>query len=157
MCMQLFSSPVFPLTREYLKSEIPTNNSIEQKRRLLYFFKLTSTPRMQRIARISAGWPKAIAHWCMYCWDFKSFFFTHSLPIFTERVLGIFHALYYRFHVCHFLEIFTDNAGFSRVTLNIFSRRGSHFHGQKTIFFHAQQTIFHVEKKKHCISAFKKH
>ena len=145
--MQLFSSSVSPLTREYLKLEIPTNNSIEQKRRLLYFYKLTSTPRMYRIAPISAGWPKAIAHWCIYCWDFKSFFFHAYLPIFTERVLGIFHALYYRFHVCHFLEIFTGNSGFSRVTLNIFSRRASHFHGQKTIFFHAQQTIFHVEKK----------
>ena len=135
MYMQLFSSPVSPLTREYPKLEIPTNNSIELKKKiLLYLYKLSSTPRMYGIARVSACWSKAIANWRFFCWVFI-FFFTHSFPIFTGRVLGIFHALYYKFHLCHFLRIFAGNSFFSRVTLNIFSRRASHFHGQKTIFF----------------------
>ena len=143
--MLLFSSSVSPLTREYLNLEIQTNNSIEQKRRLLYFYKLSPTPRMYRIARLSVGWPKAIAHWCIYCLDFKSFFFTHSYQFSRKEFQEFF---------THYITIFTYVIfqKFSRGTLNIFSRRASHFHGQKTIFFHAQQTIFHVGKKKHCLN-----
>ena len=135
MYMQLFSSPVSPLTREYPKLEIPTNNSIEQKRRLLYFYKLSSTPRMYRIARLSAGWPEAIARCCIYCWDFKSFF---------SRIAYQFSQTEFQEFFTHCITAFTYVIfqKFSRVTLYIFLRRASHSHGPKTIFFTHSRRFF---------------